>query len=118
MGVMTAASASTSTVPVLGECGKCREARHRHQSKNKFKFHVSSSSLRRLSGTQHLAYVETQIEGKAVQIEGGAPGETQFHPPQRSRFKCNPAVETVFPGQVGSAGDGVVVKSIVAFSFA
>ena len=80
---------------------------------------MSSSSLRRLSGTQHLAHVEAQIEGKAVQVESGATGETCFHPPQLAWVRnAIQRVETVFPGQVGAAAYGVVVKRVAAFTAA
>jgi hypothetical protein len=72
------------------------------------------SCLRYVSHVRQLAYVHLNIEGKAVQVKGGAAQEAKFHAPHRRRLKGDPAVESVFARQSAAAGFRRQVKTILA----
>src|SRR5258707_2698187 len=92
-----------------GGCGKTK-------SKSDCLFHVLCASLRILSRTEHLAYIHSQIESKAVQVKGRAAYITDFHAPDGSGLESDRSAESVFPGQAVAAGRGRRCKDLAASS--
>src|SRR5262249_45219900 len=104
-----AAARRSAAVPMLGVNRQRRKCSHCCQAKSESDchFHVSDylPYLGTLSGTEHLANVETQIEAKAVDIKSRAARVAGFHPPELRRLKRYPGIEPVLAGEAAGAAD-------------
>src|SRR5258707_15702069 len=80
-----------------GGCGKPK-------SKSDCLFPVLCASLRILSRTEHLAYIHSQIESKAVQVKGRAGYRSDFRAPGGRGLQSARGAESVFPGKAVAAG--------------